>query len=78
MQLALRTTLSYLVFGALWILLSDYLLNKLITAPETISEIQKVKGLVFVALSALVLFLLVMLGERKRSASHLWSRWPLA
>ena len=52
----LTTTLTYLGFSAAWILLSDQLVLALADDPATISKMQSFKGLVFVALSALLVF----------------------
>lgn len=52
----LTTTLSYLTFGVVWILLSDHLVQILFRDPQTISSVQSMKGLLFVALSTLLIF----------------------
>lgn len=55
---SLRVVLAYLAFGALWILLSDRLLAMLVPAAE-LPFWQSLKGLLFIAVTALLLFLLV-------------------
>ena len=56
---ALRITLGYAVLAALWILLSDRLLDWLFTDPTAHAVATTVKGWVFVAGTAGVLFLLL-------------------
>ncbi|MFN4290234.1 MAG: PAS domain-containing protein [Permianibacter sp.] len=55
---SLRVVLAYLAFGVLWILLSDQLLAMLVPAAE-LPFWQSLKGIVFIAVTALLLFLLV-------------------
>ena len=55
---SLRVVLTYLAFGVLWILLSDQLLIMLVPATE-LPFWQSLKGIVFIAVTALLLFLLV-------------------
>ena len=54
-----RIAILYLVFGLLWILLSDELLDFLIKDLETLSNIQTYKGFFFIFITALMLFILV-------------------
>lgn len=54
-----RITAIYLVFGLLWILLSDELLNFIIKDMDTLSDIQTYKGFFFIFITALMLFVLV-------------------
>jgi len=70
MRLALRTSIGYVVFGTLWILLTDYLLSKSVSAQEAINGFQSAKGLLFVALSGVVMYLLVRYGERKHDSTE--------
>lgn len=55
---SLRVVLAYLAFGVLWILLSDQLLAMLVPAAE-LPFWQSLKGIVFISVTALLLFLLV-------------------
>jgi PAS domain S-box-containing protein len=55
----LRIALTYAIFGGLWILLSDRLLESLVTDPAVLTDIQTYKGGVFVLLSSLLIFLLL-------------------
>lgn len=50
------TTLTYLAFGVVWILLSDQVVEAMFRDPASISRIQSMKGLVFVGLSTLLIF----------------------
>jgi PAS domain S-box-containing protein len=54
-----RITILYLIFGLLWILLSDELLDFFITDVEKLSDIQTYKGFFFIFITALMLFILV-------------------
>jgi len=56
---ALRVVLLYAGFSGLWILLSDRALGALIHDPEVITRISIVKGWVFVAVTATLLFVMV-------------------
>lgn len=56
----LRTvTLSYAAFAALWIYASDAVLGQLVRDPELLVELSVYKGLAFVAVTALLLWLLM-------------------
>ncbi len=59
LSLDFRISLLYLLFGGLWILLSDNLLAALISDPILMTRLQLFKGWAFVAVSALVIFLLL-------------------
>jgi hypothetical protein len=50
------TTLTYLGFSVLWILASDRLVELLVSDPATMSQVQSVKGIVFVLLSSVLIF----------------------
>lgn len=54
-----RITIIYLIFGLAWILLSDSLLELLITDLKILSDLQTYKGFAFITLTALMLFVLV-------------------
>jgi len=56
---ALRVALFYLLFGGLWILLSDRLVAMFVNHPEEITRLQTYKGWAFIVASALVIFLLL-------------------
>ncbi|MGQ7959931.1 phosphodiesterase DibA [Pseudomonas sp. SP16.1] len=62
---ALRLTLLYLLVAALWIVLSDHLLNALGLSVEQAERLQSYKGLLFVGLTGLLLYLTL-----QRHASH--------
>ncbi len=62
---ALRITLLYTAFAALWILLSDKLLGLWLDAPTQQVLASTVKGWVFVAVTAALLFALLRRGARR-------------
>lgn len=57
--LAPQIALSYLLFGVLWIILSDRLVASVVHHPAILSQIQTLKGWAFVAATAVFLYLLV-------------------
>ncbi|MFW6088115.1 MAG: PAS domain-containing protein [Gemmatimonadota bacterium] len=66
--LAAQVALSYLLFGVLWIILSDRLVASVANHPAILSRIQTLKGWAFVAATAVFLYLLVrsaVLARRK-------------
>ncbi|MCK3683436.1 ATP-binding protein [Maribellus sp. YY47] len=52
-------TAAYLLVGGLWIIFSDYLLNVVISNPETITRMQTYKGWFYVAVTGLFFFILL-------------------
>ncbi|CAH2031570.1 PAS domain-containing sensor histidine kinase [Trichlorobacter ammonificans] len=58
-QAALRVVLIYCLFGIGWILLSDTLVRLLVTDPDLRYTVSLFKGWLYVAFTALLLFLLV-------------------
>lgn len=54
-----RIGLIYAIFGALWILLSDWILLRLIPDPVTITIVSSIKGWIYVFVSALLIYVLV-------------------
>ncbi|MBA4255189.1 MAG: GGDEF domain-containing protein [Polaromonas sp.] len=65
---ALRIALLFLAFGFGWIVLSDHVLLALVSDDQLRNQIQSIKGLLFVALSAALVYLLVKSAERSRAA----------
>ena len=57
MRTAFRITTIYLIFGVLWILLSDLWLFNAYQDTEIISSVQNIKGILFVAISTLIIYL---------------------
>lgn len=57
--------LSYLAFGALWILFSDRFVESLAFSPETLTRLQTYKGWLFVSASALFIFGLLRAAFQK-------------
>lgn len=54
---ALRVSLIYLVFGATWILVSDWIVNRYFPEAERVASLQTAKGLIFVLISNAVVAL---------------------
>lgn len=60
MKAAARIAFFYLFFGYLWIYFSDYAISLLFSSTEDTREIQSVKGWVFVSISALIIYVLLV------------------
>lgn len=58
-QGAARVALIYALVGSLWILGSDWLLGKLVRDPAWVVQIGAIKGWLFIAVTAALLYLLV-------------------
>ena len=56
---ALRIVGFYLLFGALWILFSDRLLDLLTDNAALLSKLQTIKGWLFIAITGLMLYRLI-------------------
>ncbi|AFM12374.1 bifunctional diguanylate cyclase/phosphodiesterase [Turneriella parva] len=54
---ALRVSCVYLVFGAIWIIASDWIVNRYFPDVDRVQSLQTAKGLLFVAISTIVIFL---------------------
>lgn len=67
---AARIASIYALFGGLWILFSDKAVSWLTQDPETITTISILKGWLFVAITALLLFALVHRQIRRQQAIH--------
>jgi diguanylate cyclase (GGDEF)-like protein/PAS domain S-box-containing protein len=65
---ARRITALFLAFGIGWILLSDRAVDVLFPDAESRASVQSIKGIVFVLLSAVLVYLLVRMGERRHAA----------
>ena len=57
---ALRITLTYVLFGVVWILVSDQVLESLVGNGQLYQDLQTVKGWFYVAVTALILYGLVV------------------
>jgi len=60
-----RPVVLYAVFGYAWILFSDRLLSLLVTDPENYAVIQTLKGWIYVLITALLLYGLIRIENRK-------------
>lgn len=65
LEASLRVTLIYAVFAAIWILFSDIAVGLLVTRPDEIHFLQTAKGWFFVAVTAALLFTLVLGSHRQ-------------
>lgn len=59
LEATLRITLFYAAFSASWILLSDIVVEAISTETHSITTLQTLKGWMFVAITALLLFVLI-------------------
>lgn len=59
-QSAIRITLTYAIFGSLWILFSDSVVNALVSDPAVMSQIQTFKGWLFILVTTGLLHWLVL------------------
>src|SRR5690349_2738389 len=68
-----RIALGYLFFAVLWILLSDRALSLVVRDAGMVNTLQTYKGLVFVTLTAFLLFVLIRreLLQRRRTEAAL-------
>lgn len=62
-MISLRITAIFLLFGTVWVLASDWLLDWIVTDRQAWLMLQSVKGLLFVCLSALIIWYLVRRAE---------------
>lgn len=60
----LKLAAVYAVFGMLWILSTDRLVVAFINDPERVTFLQTIKGWLFVVVSALVVYTLVLAGQQ--------------
>ena len=58
-QMFARVVLPYAVFAGLWIYLSDQLLAVFLSDPLTLTRFQTYKGLIFIFVTAALLYLLL-------------------
>jgi PAS domain S-box-containing protein len=87
---AIKVLIVYLVFGSLWVIFSDSLLDKIISHPERITQWQTIKGLFFMFVTSILLYYLVrryfnqvleirrMLDDSSRHYSSLFANNPQA
>ena len=62
-MISLRITAIFLLFGTVWVLASDWLLDVIVTDRQAWLTLQSIKGLLFVSLSALIIWYLVRQAE---------------
>lgn len=56
---ALRISVVYAVFGAIWILFSDWILGAFVRDPDTLTHVAIIKGWVYVIVTALLIYWMV-------------------
>jgi PAS domain S-box-containing protein len=66
---ALRIAVSYVIVGALWILFSDAITGQLIADPEKLTVVSTLKGWLFVALTAVFVYVLLARVLRNHQAA---------
>ncbi len=65
-----KIALIYAIFGVLWIFLSDRLLVWLISDIHLLSQVQTMKGWIYVSITTALLYFLVYCDEQKRLAQE--------
>ena len=78
---ALKISLIYLVFGILWIIFSDNIFLSLADRPEEVILISSIKGVLFIVVTTVLLFLLIQyffsqLQERDRRLNAMAANIP--
>lgn len=69
-RIAARVAASYLLFGLAWIVSSDRLASRMLSDDmERLAEVQTIKGVFFVGLSALLVFAMLFVVLRREQAS---------
>jgi len=66
----LRIVLAYAVFASLWILVSDEAVAYIFHEPEAITTAGMIKGWVFIAVTSLLLFVLIMRKDARLHRAH--------
>ena len=66
-----RIVFWYTLFGVIWILVSDQIVSVVFTAPELVTRVSMIKGWVYVAVTALGLFVLLLASIRRLHRSAL-------
>jgi PAS domain S-box-containing protein len=75
LELPLRTTLLYLLFGGLWILLSDQILSLLILHNAQQAIYQILKGWFFILVSGMLLYILLLRDLTRRKQAEAEIAW---
>lgn len=65
-----KISLIYAIFGVLWIFLSDSLLAWLISDINLLTQIQMMKGWIYVSITTILLYSLVYCDDQKRLAQE--------
>jgi diguanylate cyclase (GGDEF)-like protein len=72
---SLRITLLYVLFAGLWIVFSDRALEAGVSSVRLLTELQTLKGWVFIAITATLLFVLLL--RTLRTIEHIYQLDPL-
>ncbi|NQZ56475.1 MAG: hypothetical protein HRT88_03260 [Lentisphaeraceae bacterium] len=71
---ALRISLLYALFGVLWVFSSDRILSFLVSDVEVLTQIQTIKGWIFVGLTTTLLYLLIKQDHDRQRAREIEKR----
>ncbi len=66
-RLPVRVAAAYMVLSGIWIVVSDWLVHTVAPSPEVHSFMQTYKGLLFVSVTSLLLFLLLRHHSKRRA-----------
>jgi len=69
-SLAHRVTIIYMVFGVLWIMLSDKFLSFVISDIDVMAFIQTIKGNLYVLITGALLWFLIVIGLKEINGLH--------
>lgn len=68
--IAVKITLIYFITGLFWIFFSDQLILSISGSSEVLTDFQSIKGAIFVAFTAFLLFLLINREINRKNAIH--------
>lgn len=67
-RIAIKITLIYFLIGFFWILFSDQLIQGISDSSDAVTQLQTVKGWIFIAVTSFLLFLLIDREIRRKNA----------
>lgn len=68
--IAVKITLIYFITGLIWILFSDQLILGISGSSEVLTDFQTIKGAIFIAFTAFLLFLLINKEIKRKNVIH--------
>ena len=71
---ALKVALFYAAFGVVWVFFSDRIVSYLVDDVDLLTQIQTIKGWVFVGLTTVLLYLLIRQDYQRRRIKELEKR----